>query len=107
MQATWMPHEMSGRLTAKADLPDTAFAFPKQRKGPMTNAKHVRNAVARFDQVTNASDEDRTLAFANIKKAAKHYDVELSEVVWGHLGLHPQTNRKEAAAQGARTDRIG
>jgi hypothetical protein len=70
-----MPHEMSGRLTAKADLPDTAFAFPKQRKGPITNAKH--------------------------------YDVALSEVVWGHLGLHPQTNRKEAAAQGARTDRIG
>jgi hypothetical protein len=32
MQATWTPYEKRGRLTAKADLPDTVFAFPKQRK---------------------------------------------------------------------------
>ena len=51
MQATWKPHEKHGELTAKSDLPDTVFAFPKQRKEPMTDAKHVRNAVARFDQV--------------------------------------------------------
>ncbi len=67
------------QLTAKADLPDSVFAFPHQRKEPMTDAKHVRNAVARFDQVEDVSDEDRDLAFANIKKAAEHYDVELTE----------------------------
>ncbi len=27
------------------------FAFPKQRKEPLENASHVRNAIARFDQV--------------------------------------------------------
>jgi hypothetical protein len=72
MQATWKPHEAHGELTAKAGLPDSVFAFPKQRKEPLTDAKHVRNAVARFDQVIDVSDEDRALAFANIKKAAEH-----------------------------------
>jgi hypothetical protein len=80
-----------------ADLPDTVFAFPKQRKEPMTDAKHVRNLFARFDQVTDVSDEDRILAFANIKKAAKHYNVQLSERVWHDLGAHPQAHRKGAA----------
>jgi hypothetical protein len=76
MQATWRPHEKHGELTAKGDLPDTVFAFPSNRKEPLTDAKHVRNAVARFDQVMDVSDEDRALAFANIKKAAEHYDVD-------------------------------
>ena len=65
----------------------------------------VRNAVARFDQVTDVSDEDRTLAFANIKKAAEHYDVELTETSWRDLGVHPQAHRKEAAAKAVKTKR--
>jgi hypothetical protein len=105
MQPTWTPHEKHGQLTAKSDLPDTVFAFPKQRKEPLTDAKHVRNAVARFDQVIDVSDEDRALAFANIEKAAKHYDVDLSETSWRDLGVHPQRNRKEAAAKGVATKR--
>ena len=103
MQATWKPLEKHGELTAKGDLPDTVFAFPSQRKEPMTDAKHVRNAVARFDQVTGVSDDDRALAFANIMKAAEHYDVELTETSWRDLGVHPQRRRKEAAAKGAAT----
>jgi hypothetical protein len=105
MQATWKPHEKHGELTAKGDLHDTVFAFPKQRKEPMTDAKHVRNAVARFDQVEDVSDEERTLAFANIKKAAEHYDVELTETSWRDLGVHPQAHRKEAAAKALKTKR--
>ena len=69
------------------------------------DAKHVRNAVARFDQVTDVSDEDRELAFANIKKAAEYYGVELSETSWRELGVHPQTHRKEAAAKAVETKR--
>jgi hypothetical protein len=95
MQATWAPHEKHGHLTAKADLPDTVFAFPNQRKEPMTDAKHVRGALARLDQVTDVSDEDRVLAFANIKKAAKYYDVDFSERFWLDAGVHPQAHRKE------------
>ena len=79
METTWKPHEKHGELTDRSDLPDSVFAFPKQRKEPMTDASHVRNAIARFDQTIGVSDEDRKLAFANIKKAAKHYGVGMSE----------------------------
>lgn len=103
MQATWTPHEKHGQLTTQSDLPDSVYAFPKQRKEPLTDAQHVRNAVARFDQVTGVSDADRALAFANIEKAAKHYGVNLSETSWHDLGVHPQRNRKEAAAKAAAT----
>jgi hypothetical protein len=105
MQPTWSPHEKHGTLTAKSDLPDSVFAFPKQRKEPLTDAKHVRNAVARFDQVTDVSDAERELAFANIEKAAKYYDVDLREASWRDLGAHPQRHRNEAAAKGVATKR--
>ena len=39
------------------------------------------------------SDEDRKLAFANIRKAAKHYGVDMSEDDWKELGRHPSTGR--------------
>jgi hypothetical protein len=83
----------------QSDLPDSVYAFPKQRKEPLTDAQHVRNAVARFDQVIDVSDADRALAFANIEKAANYYDVNLAETSWHDLGIHPQTNRREAAAK--------
>jgi hypothetical protein len=100
---TWEPHEKHGSLTTKSDLPNSVFAFPAQRKEPLTDAQHVRNAVARFDQVIDVSDDDRALAFANIEKAARHYDVDLSETNWHQLGVHPQANRKESARKGAET----
>jgi hypothetical protein len=96
MNATWQPHEKHGRLTKQSDLPDSVFAFPKQRKEPLTDASHVRNAIARFDQVIGVSDEDRELAFANIKKAAKYYGVDLTETDWTQLGKTPHTGRTAA-----------
>jgi hypothetical protein len=98
-EATWQPHEKHGRLTTQSDLPDSVFAFPKQRKEPLTDAQHVRNAVARFDQVIDVSDADRALAFANIEKAAAYYEVNLAETSWHDLGVHPQKNRGNAAAK--------
>ena len=44
------------QLTTQSDLPDSVYAFPNQRKEPLTDAQHVRNAVARFDQVIDVSD---------------------------------------------------
>jgi hypothetical protein len=105
MPATWKPHEKHGQLTEKSDLPDTVFAFPKQRYEPLTDAAHVRNAVARFDQVIDVSDADRALAFANIEKAAKYYDIDLSETNWHELGTHPQRHRKATAAKAVQTKR--
>ena len=104
-EATWKPHDKHGVLTRQSNLPDTVFAFAEQRKEPLTDASHVRDAVARFDQVTGVSDADRALAFANIHKAADYYGVSLSETDWHQLGSHPQRNRKAAAAKAAATRR--
>jgi len=86
MRTTWKPHEKHGTLTSQSDLPDSVYAFPDQRKEPMTDASHVRNAIARFDQVSGVSDADRDLAFANIRKAAEHYGVDMTETDWHQLG---------------------
>ena len=93
MKTTWKPHTQHGDLSTevKNDLPESVFAFPKQRKEPLTDAEHVQNALARFDQVKDVSDDDRDLAFANIKKAAEHYGVEMAETNWHDLGKRPHT----------------
>jgi hypothetical protein len=70
----------------QSDLPDNVFAFPGERKEPLTDAQHVRGAIARFNQVTGVTDEERDLAFANIQKAAAYYGVELSERSCHDLG---------------------
>lgn len=92
-RATWKPHDEHGTLTTseRNELPDSVFAFPAQRKLPLVDAAHVRNAVARFDQVDGVADADRDLAFTNVRKAAEHYDVELAEQSWRDLGRHPHT----------------
>lgn len=89
--ATWLNAPVHGELTTKKEneLPDTAFAFPHQRKEPLTDAGHVRNAIARFDQVKHVSDSERDIAFANIRKAAKHYGVKMEETDWRQLGRTP------------------
>ena len=91
--ATWKPHNEKGELSTadKNDLPESVFAFPKQRKEPLTDARHVQNALARFDQVKEVSDHDRDVAFANIKKAAKHYGLNVEEKDWHDLDKKPHT----------------
>lgn len=105
MNATWKPHEKHGVLSERSDLPESIFAFPKHRKEPLTDATHVRNAIARFDQTIGVSDAERELAFANIKKAAEHYGVDMTEKNWKELGSHPSTGRtredREASARKA------
>jgi hypothetical protein len=88
METTWRPHEKHGELSQsdRDDLPDSAYAFPGKRKEPLTDASHVRNALARFDQVTDVSDAERDQAFRNIRKAADHYGVDVSEDDWRDLG---------------------
>ena len=68
------------------DLPRDNFAFPKQRKEPLEDASHVRNAIARFDQVKGVSDSERDEAWKRIKSAAKKFDVEIGEDSWRELG---------------------
>jgi hypothetical protein len=58
-------------------IPATKFAFPKQRKEPLENATHVRNAAARFNQVEGVTEAEKTAAWKRIQTAAKRYKVEL------------------------------
>ena len=67
-------------------LDEDQFAFPKEHKEPLNNASHVRNAIARFDQVEGVSDDERDAAWRRIKKAADKYGVEVSEKSWHELG---------------------
>ena len=68
------------------DLAKGEFAFPKERKEPIENASHVRNAIARFNQVKGVSDDERDAAWKRIKAAAKKYDVEVNEDSWRDIG---------------------
>jgi hypothetical protein len=81
-----VPRKTRGLSTAeKNDLPARAFAFPKERKEPLTDARHVRNAIARFDQVEGVTDAERDHAWKKIRSAAKKFDVEVSETSWREL----------------------
>jgi len=93
-RATWKPHGKHGRLSERSDLPNSVFAFPKERKEPLTDASHVRNTIARFDQIEDVSDAERDLAFANIKKAARHYEVEMTAKDWRELGKPKGRNKQ-------------
>jgi hypothetical protein len=77
---------MSKITEAKRDhIADENFAFPKERKKPLHDAAHVRNAVARFNQVKGVSDAERDAAWKRIKSAAKKHNVDLKENDWREL----------------------
>jgi hypothetical protein len=71
---------------ARARIGSGEFAFPKQRKEPLENASHVRNAIARFDQVEGVSDAERDAAWKRVKAAANKYGVAVSAKSWRELG---------------------
>jgi|SRR5271155_355154 len=81
-----IPRSSSGMSTAEKDrLPDAEFAFPEERKEPLTDAAHVRNAIARFDQVEGVTDRERDRAWKRIEQAADRYGVTISERDWRDL----------------------
>ncbi|HUA29172.1 MAG TPA: DUF6582 domain-containing protein [Streptosporangiaceae bacterium] len=89
-----IPRQRGGLSTAQEDkLADKDFAFPKERKEPLTDARHVRNAIARFDQVEGVSDAERDRAWKRILAAAKRYDVDVSEQSWRELGKGGKTRK--------------
>ena len=85
-KGTHAPGRETGLSTAeKNDLPASKFAFPKERKEPLTDARHVRNAIARFDQVEGVSNAERERAWKRIKAAAKRFDVDVEATSWHEL----------------------
>ena len=62
----------------RKDLSDSDFACSIDRKLPINDAEHVRNAMARFDQViTNKCHPEQ--ARKRIIAAAKKFDVDVKE----------------------------
>ena len=81
-----IPRSSEGMSTAEKDrLADAEFAFPAERKEPLSDAAHVRNAIARFDQVEGVTDEERDQAWQRIRAAASKYDVHVGEEDWRDL----------------------
>jgi len=81
-----VPQKTQGSSTAEQNrLADDAFAFPKERKEPLTDARHVRNAVARFDQVEGVSDAERDRAWKRIRAAARRFGVDIEARGWREL----------------------
>ena len=95
-----VPKQSEGMSTADKDrLANREFAFPKLRKEPLTDARHVRNAIARFDQVEGVSDAERDQAWKRIVAAAKRHDVEVSEGSWRDLAKGGKDANAEAQKQ--------
>jgi hypothetical protein len=81
-------------------MPAEKFAFPKERKEPLNDAGHVRNAIARFDQVEGVSDSEREAAWRRIRAAAKRYGVEVTARGWRSLmkgGKSGQKTRRKSS----------
>ena len=69
----------------KEHFPESAFVFPKERKEPLNDVRHVQDAIARFDQVKGVTNKERDEAWKRIQKAAKKFDVQLQEKDWREL----------------------
>ena len=64
--------------TARARLPDSAFAYidsQGRRRLPINDVSHVRNALARFDQVDFEDDAARERARERLLRAAKKHGI--------------------------------
>jgi acyl-CoA reductase-like NAD-dependent aldehyde dehydrogenase len=91
MAKTRTRHDLNAE--ERQSLPDSAYAFPRVRKEPLNDATHVRNAIARFDQVRDVTDEERKEAFRRIRRAADKHGVEMSATRWQELGKPTPTTK--------------
>ncbi len=71
-----MPPKMS--YQRKKSLPSTMYACPRDRKLPINDAAHVRNAMARFDQVESKFCHPK-VAKRRIIAAAKRYGIDVED----------------------------
>jgi len=93
-QGKRIPKRSPGLSTRQENrMPEQEFAFPEQRKEPINDARHVRNAIARFDQVEGVSDADRDAAWRRIKAAARKHGVDVEAKNWHELMSGGKTGR--------------
>jgi class 3 adenylate cyclase len=85
------------KASERARLPDSAFAYVDsrgRRRLPINDEAHVRNALARFNQVAFEDDEARERARSRLLKAAKRYSIVPVGFIDGQL----RSERVRAAA---------
>lgn len=63
----------------RKEISGKEYAFPEERKEPLEDAAHVRNAIARFNQVEGVSEAEKDAAWKRIQAAAKRFGVEVEE----------------------------
>lgn len=83
----------------RANLPDSAFAYVDsrgRRRLPIHDEAHVRNALARFNQVRFESDDARERARMRLLKAAKKYGI----MPIGFITTQIESARKQAPRAG-------
>jgi hypothetical protein len=80
--------------TASRRKPASKFAFAKARKEPIDDAAHVRNAIARFDQVEDVTDAERDRAWKRILTAAKKFDIEVEAEDWRELFVGGKSKKR-------------
>ena len=80
------PKRMARFLLLKGNCCPTPPSHSPVPAKAMTDAAHVRDALARFSQVEEVTDAERDLAFANLQKAAKYFDIQMNETDWRQFG---------------------
>ncbi len=100
-----VPRKTRGLSTRQQNRMSTEkFAFPKKRKEPINDARHVRNAVARFDQVEGVTNAERDNAWRRIRAAAKKFGVHIEARGWRSLMKGGRTGRsRKRSSSGSRS----
>ncbi len=95
-----VPRRSAGLSTRQQNRMSTStFAFTKERKEPLNDARHVRNAIARFDQVEGVTDKERDAAWRRIRAAARKYGVEVTARGWRQLMKGGRTARSRSRSR--------
>ena len=95
-----VPRRSAGLSTRQQNRMSTStFAFTKERKERLNDARHVRNAIARFDQVEGVTDKERDAAWRRIRAAARKYGVEVTARGWRQLMKGGRTGRSPSRSR--------
>ena len=82
----------------RAKLPDSAFAYVDsrgQRRLPINDEGHVRNALSRFNQVKFENEEARERARKRLLNAAKKYKIVPVGFITGQLQSERERGRSQ------------
>src|SRR5688572_30643466 len=82
----------------RAKLPDSAFAYVDsrgQRRLPINDEGHVRNALSRFNQVKFENEEAKERARKRLLNAAKKYKIVPVGFITGQIQLERELGRSQ------------